>query len=116
MKQAIIKNLTGQSTDTKKDSLNQYINTFINESKVTKAKGTLGTYVTYHKGNTSFTKSHPKHELMKTHTARRTFCTNAILAGMPPYQIMKITGHSSITNFEKYIKMSATIPLVYQDI
>jgi integrase len=46
------------------------------------------------------------HYPIKTHTARRTFCTSAILAGMPPYQIMKITGHSSLANFEKYIKMS----------
>lgn len=62
--------------------------------------------VTHRKGNNSFTKTQPKYELLKTHTARRTFCTNAILSGMAAHQIMKITGHGSLVSFEKYIKMS----------
>lgn len=48
-----------------------------------------------------------KHELIVTHTARRSFATNAYLSGVAAYDIMKITGHRSEKNFLKYIKASA---------
>ena len=40
------------------------------------------------------------------HTARRSFATNAYLAGLPPISIMKITGHKTESSFMKYIKIS----------
>ncbi len=48
-----------------------------------------------------------KWELITTHTARRSFATNAFLAGVPSVSIMKITGHKSESVFMKYIKVSA---------
>lgn len=45
-----------------------------------------------------------KCELIHTHTARRTGATLMYLSGMNVYDICKITGHSSITMLEKYIK------------
>jgi integrase len=46
-----------------------------------------------------------KWELITSHTARRTFCTNAILGGVPPALVMKISGHTNMDTFQKYIKM-----------
>lgn len=42
--------------------------------------------------------------LLGTHTARRTFATNAYLAGLNPLDIMKITGHKSTSSFFNYIR------------
>lgn len=47
-----------------------------------------------------------KYELVSTHTARRSFATNAYRAGIPSISIMKITGHSTERSFMKYIKIS----------
>jgi integrase len=41
------------------------------------------------------------------HTGRRSFCTNAYLAGMSPMDIMKISGHESIEAFMRYIKINS---------
>jgi len=49
----------------------------------------------------------PKYELMKTHTARRTFITISIKRGLQPSIIMKITGHTSTKTMERYNKMTA---------
>lgn len=48
-----------------------------------------------------------KYNLVTSHTARRSFATNAFLADMPSISIMKITGHKTESAFMKYIKMSA---------
>jgi len=47
-----------------------------------------------------------KNELIVTHTARRSGCTNMYLAGIPVIDIMKISGHKSESQFLKYIKVS----------
>ena len=52
-------------------------------------------------------RSMPKWELVTTHTARRSFATNAFLAGVPTLSIMKITGHKSEVVFLRYIKISS---------
>jgi integrase len=49
---------------------------------------------------------HNKWELVTVHTARRSFATNAFLAGVPSISIMKITGHRSEKSFLKYIKIT----------
>jgi integrase len=49
----------------------------------------------------------PKHQLITSHTARRSFCTNAYLSGMNPMDIMAISGHTTEKNFRKYIKVTA---------
>lgn len=45
-----------------------------------------------------------KYELISSHTARRSFATNAFLAGIATLKIRQITGHSSETSFLKYIR------------
>ncbi len=47
-----------------------------------------------------------KWEMITTHTARRSFATNAKKAGIPDYQIMQITGHSTLKSFYTYIKIT----------
>jgi integrase len=58
------------------------------------------------KGGFRDTRTLEKWELITTHTARRSFATNAFLAGVPTINIMKITGHKSESVFLKYIKIS----------
>jgi len=50
---------------------------------------------------------HPKYELITNHTARRSFATNAIRAGVPTHAVMMILGHSSEATTMRYIKQSA---------
>ena len=46
---------------------------------------------------------------VSTHTARRSFATNAFLAGVPVISIMKITGHKTEKQFMKYIAISSDV-------
>ena len=51
-------------------------------------------------------KTFKKWELVTTHTARRSFATNAYLAGIPAISIRMITGHRTEVSFLKYIRIS----------
>ena len=57
-------------------------------------------------GGKLVTKRQPKHQLICTHTARRSFCTNAYFTGMDSLDIMAISGHTTEKDFRKYIKVS----------
>jgi integrase len=48
----------------------------------------------------------PKFSWITSHTCRRSFCTNEFLAGTPVELIMKISGHKSIRDFYRYIKIT----------
>ena len=43
---------------------------------------------------------------IRSHTARRSFATNAYLAGIPMRDIMQITGHRSTVSFLRYIRVT----------
>ena len=58
------------------------------------------------KGGKRIINSHKKYEIISTHTARRSFATNAYKKGVPTITIMKITGHCTEKAFLKYIKLS----------
>jgi integrase len=47
----------------------------------------------------------PKYELMTTHTARRSFATNAYKAAVPVKYIMTVTGHKTEKEFYKYVRI-----------
>lgn len=47
-----------------------------------------------------------KYQLIKNHTARRSFATNLYLRGATTINIMKLTGHTTEANFMKYIKIT----------
>jgi integrase len=59
------------------------------------------------KGGKKMTLKKFKFELVGTHTARRSFCTNAYLSGMNTLDIMNISGHTSEKTFLNYIKADA---------
>lgn len=58
------------------------------------------------KGGRRVTVNKPKHELITTHTARRTGATLMYLAKIPSIDIMKITGHKTEKAFLKYIRVT----------
>lgn len=58
------------------------------------------------RGNLKTQKSEPKYSLVTAHTARRSFATNAFLAGVPTIQIMRLTGHKTEKVFMTYIKIT----------
>lgn len=47
-----------------------------------------------------------KWKLIGTHTARRSFCTNAYLSKMPVIDIMALSGHTTEREFYNYIKVT----------
>ena len=49
-------------------------------------------------------KKYRKWELISSHTARRSFCTNAYKDNIPTLAIMAISGHKTEAAFLKYIK------------
>ena len=57
------------------------------------------------KGGKTVTKMIPKYDLIKSHTARRSFCTNKYKAGMSVYDIMLFSGHTTEKEFYKYIRI-----------
>ena len=58
------------------------------------------------KGGKKFKNKLPKYNFITNHSARRSFCTNAYLAGMPTSDIMAISGHSTEKVFYNYIKVN----------
>jgi site-specific recombinase XerD len=59
------------------------------------------------RGGLKVYKKAAKHELVTSHTARRSFATNAFLAGIPSISIMKLTGHTTERSFLRYIRISS---------
>jgi len=49
----------------------------------------------------------PKYELMSSHAARRSFCTNFYNEGVSIAAIMSISGHQTEKEFRKYIKKAS---------
>lgn len=58
------------------------------------------------KGGIRVSTAYKKHELVTTHTARRSFATNLYKSGFPTISIMAITGHTTEKSFLKYIKVT----------
>ncbi|MEP7371750.1 MAG: site-specific integrase [Chitinophagaceae bacterium] len=58
------------------------------------------------KGNKNVVIVKPKYGWITSHTCRRSFCTNEFLAGTPVELIMKISGHKSIKDFYRYIRIT----------
>ena len=84
---------------------NQKFNEYIKEV-AQQAKIEEDIFIEETKGTFKITKTEKKYNLVSAHTARRSFATNAFLAGVPTIQIMKMTGHKSERVFLNYIKIS----------
>jgi integrase len=81
--------------------MNEYLKIIGKEAEITDP-----VLKTISKGNHKEKVSFEKWRLISTHTARRSFATNAYRRGVPTIGIMKITGHSTEKSFMKYIKFS----------
>lgn len=84
---------------------NQKMNDYLKELGE-KAEINEEVLITATKGGVRNTEVFTKWQLITTHTARRSFATNAYLMGVPTISIMKITGHKTEKSFLKYIKIS----------
>lgn len=59
----------------------------------------------YTQGGKEVVEYEKKYNLIGTHTARRSFATNMYKKGMPVYDIMLFTGHTTEKEFYKYIRI-----------
>jgi integrase len=62
-------------------------------------------------GKTRTETIHKKWELITSHTARKTFITLSLEAGMRQETVMKISGHTSYESFKRYMKVTDTMAL-----
>lgn len=60
----------------------------------------------YSKGGKEIREYIPKFNLIHSHTARRSFCTNKYIIKMPVYDIMHFSGHKTEREFYKYIRIT----------
>ena len=84
---------------------NQTINVLMKEIAESAGIDSLE-YISRTKGGKRLTIKRYKFELVKSHSARRSFCSNAYLSGMSPIDIMSISGHKTERDFLRYIKLS----------
>lgn len=87
-----------------KEITNQKFNEFIKEvGKLAGLDNQIRTSITRATGEDIEFK--PKYELISTHTARRSFCTNLYNKGIDTISIIAQTGHKSETMLLKYLKV-----------
>lgn len=64
------------------------------------------TPIVENRGGVVKTLQYKKYQLIGFHTARRSFATNMYLRQFPTISIMQLTGHTTESNFLKYIKVT----------
>jgi integrase len=84
---------------------NDYLEEIVKDEKLKLAEIVEKTMT---KGGKKETTKYEKWQLVKTHTARRSFATNLYLRGVPSITIMAVTGHKTEKSFLKYIKVTPT--------
>jgi integrase len=62
-----------------------------------------------YRGNEAIVNREAKYKLLGTHTARRTFVTLSLEAGMRPDLLMDITGHKDFKTLKKYTAITDTM-------
>jgi integrase len=62
-----------------------------------------------YKGSEKIETTHPKYELITTHTARRTFVTLSLEKGLRAETVMKITGHKDYKTMKRYLKITENV-------
>ncbi|WP_157780890.1 site-specific integrase [Hymenobacter sedentarius] len=60
-----------------------------------------------HRGSLHTSTTHPKYELISTHTGRRTFVTLSLEGRLSWETIMKATGHKDFKSFRRYIQVTS---------
>ena len=64
------------------------------------------TTVTYKLGGVKKEEVKKRWELVTTHTARKTFITNCLRAGIEPYLVMEMVGIKKESTFKRYVQVS----------
>ena len=82
------------------NEINERIKSICKRAKIDENYSVERTY-----GNIIVVETKPKYKFVATHTARRSFCTNAYMAGVPVHHIMAISGHKTEKIFLQYIKV-----------
>ena len=85
---------------------NKYVKVLCKEAGITEE-----VEIVKYEGKDKVYKVKIKHQLVGSHTGRRTFITNAIIAGVPLSVIQKITGHRRLTTLQTYVKISEEVGL-----
>jgi hypothetical protein len=60
--------------------------------------------ISYNRGGKKIVEMVPRYQLLSNHCGRRTLVTNLVNQGFDYTTIMAISGHTSLKNFEGYIK------------
>ncbi len=81
--------------------LNEYIKECCEKAKINSPVSLTRFY-----GGKTVESVFPKHELITTHTARKTFLTNSIILGMNYMAARGISGHKRDKNFNRYVKIA----------
>lgn len=84
---------------------NQKLNAYIKELCFLAGIDEPVTHI-YYRGNEKIEVTKPKYMLCSTHVGRRTFISNALAMGIPPYTVMEWTGHSDYKSMRPYIKIA----------
>lgn len=87
---------------------NQKFNTYIKEC-CEEAGIDTPTPIVRFSGGKRLETIHPKHELITSHTARKTFVTNSLILGMKEMVVRNITGHKKEESFRKYVKIAEDV-------
>lgn len=87
---------------------NQKMNDYLKELGIL-AELTEPITQTYYCQRERIEETRPKHELLCTHTGRRSFICNALALGIPPQVVMKWTGHSDYSAMKPYIAVADSI-------
>jgi integrase len=102
--EAILEECNYQAPKLSSQKFNKYIKEVAQKAEITEQRaiidGTKGEAEEIFK---------PKHELISSHTARRTFATVALINGWPSRLVMAITGHSTEAQLNKYIDMETLL-------
>lgn len=103
---SVVREILEGDIDITKPPTEQKLNDAVKE--LGRLSGITGKVVTSRRiGGRLVTEHKERWELISTHTARRSFATNAYKAGVPTMGVMKITGHTKESTFMKYIKVGA---------
>ena len=84
---------------------NQKLNKYIKDVAMLANINTPTEQVEY-RGSQRTATTHPKHELISSHTGRRTFVTLSLEGGLSWETIMKATGHKDFKSFRRYIQVT----------
>lgn len=84
---------------------NQKLNAYIKELCFLAGIDEPVTHI-YYRGSEKIEITKPKYMLCSSHVGRRTFISNALAMGIPPYTVMEWTGHSDYKSMRPYIKIA----------